>query len=634
MPPTLTEHLLAAHAAGPDTDGRVLLRPDHVLLDDSLGPLVLDAFERAHGGPVRIELALACAERGPAVAPFDGAEAVGAFPERARRIGCAFSRAGEGLAERIYDQGFAQPGHVVLAAGPAPRACGALGALALDGSVVEAAAALLGGAIDRPRPQVVEVRLEGTVPAATGGLDATLALASRLEPPPGCGRVVEFSGPGLLHLGAAERFTMAAAASILGAWSALFPSDEVTRAWFVGEDREVDWRRLGVEEEAAAEAGGPGRAPLDLTTLEPLVAPAETPQRPRAVAAVAGAGVPHVLIGPGATVEDVRRVSRVLAGSRAAGAVLRVVVAGRRDFERLQAGGQIAALVAAGARVLEGEREAALVTEGEGLAFGVAPETLAGAPGRWRLADVATCAVAAATGRLEDPRGHDAARAPLDPAPVVEVESRVLKPAAEPGDPPVARAFPIGRGLEGTVRGVVLLHAPGAVGTADVLPWGARVQPLASELAALADHAFSGLDPGFAARARAAGGGFVVAGGTFGDGIARDQALLILAELRVAAVLARAWAPGVARRLADLGILALEVAHPAELASLEAGDELEIPGLPEALEPGKPLVVRDLTRGHQVAAGHALDARAIAVVTAGGCVPHAVATRSAAERGA
>jgi hypothetical protein len=52
--------------------------------------------------------------------------------------------------------------------------------------------------------------------------------------------------------------------------------------------------------------------------------------------------------------------------------------------------------------------------------------------------------------------------------------------------------------------------------------------------------------------------------------------------------------------------------------AIEAGDELEIPGLPESLETGKPLVVRNLTRGTQHTLPHDLDPYAIGLLRAGG----------------
>jgi aconitase A len=79
-------------------------------------------------------------------------------------------------------------------------------------------------------------------------------------------------------------------------------------------------------------------------------------------------------------------------------------------------------------------------------------------------------------------------------------------------------------------------------------------------------------------------------------------------------------------------VLPLRFRIEADARSLESGDELEIPGLPESLEAGKPLAVRDLTRGTQHALPHDLSAREAAVVRAGGLLPSIVAELPAETR--
>jgi aconitate hydratase len=96
---------------------------------------------------------------------------------------------------------------------------------------------------------------------------------------------------------------------------------------------------------------------------------------------------------------------------------------------------------------------------------------------------------------------------------------------------------------------------------------------------------------------------------------------LCLAEWSVRAVLARSYAPGVARTLVDAGVMPLLLKQQAEPGTLERGDELELPGLPEALVPGHPLTARNLTRGTHLTLGHDLSAREIAVLRAGGSLP-------------
>src|SRR5207342_2127063 len=65
---------------------------------------------------------------------------------------------------------------------------------------------------------------------------------------------------------------------------------------------------------------------------------------------------------------------------------------------------------------------------------------------------------------------------------------------------------------------------------------------------------------------------------------------------------------GAARALAHAGVLALLGTGPVARPRLRVGDELEVPGLPETLEAGRPLVIRNLTRGLQLAVHHPFDA--------------------------
>ena len=66
-----------------------------------------------------------------------------------------------------------------------------------------------------------------------------------------------------------------------------------------------------------------------------------------------------------------------------------------------------------------------------------------------------------------------------------------------------------------------------------------------------------------------------------------------------------------------MGVLPLSLeGDPA--AAPAVGDELEVPGHPEGLEPGRVLEIRNLTRGNPWAAAHDLTADDIAIIRAGG----------------
>src|SRR4030095_11054753 len=156
------------------------------------------------------------------------------------------------------------------------------------------------------------------------------------------------------------------------------------------------------------------------------------------------------------------------------------------------------------------------------------------------------------------------------------------------------------------------------VGIDAVLPWGARVQPHRHDVPALARFAFATIDPGLPERAARAHGGRPVAGAGVGAGERRVQAALVLVQLGIRAVLARSFGAAWRADLVAQGILPLAFSVETDGADVAAGDELEIPDLPDGLEPGRPLVVRNLTRGLQLTLRHDLNPREIATVRAGG----------------
>ncbi len=101
------------------------------------------------------------------------------------------------------------------------------------------------------------------------------------------------------------------------------------------------------------------------------------------------------------------------------------------------------------------------------------------------------------------------------------------------------------------------------------------------------------------------------------------HAALVLRWLGVHAVLARSFASGMERHLVNAGILPLRFRGAGQARAFTAGEELELPDLPGALEVGTPVVARNLTRGIQAALGHELGALEIGVLRSGGILAHA-----------
>ena len=595
------------------------VRVDHVVVGAERGALSLAAFHRLSLPRIRAELALASPDR-------VGGSPASASEQRwfhaARRWGALESRPGAGRCDRIYAERFGSPGKLALFAADEAPSSGALGVLAFSSGALEAASALASAVFELPAPRSVAVRVHGSFASRVSGQDLVLALSPRRASVPFSPAVVELCGPGMPALSMADRFTVAGQAAALRSTAVLLPSDETTRRFLKAQGRETDWKRL----EADQDADWDELFEVDLDTLEPRIAPRVEPEAARLARHGAGMPVARVVVGGRASAADWGKLAGMMRGRTVDPATELLVLSGSRQvLDTAERAGWVETLRTAGARVLEGGGWPGAGTRSRGpragLCFGVGAEECGEGGFEWYLASPESCAAAALTGRITDPREID-----VDPGEAEEPGRYAIDEASmlRPFDPgaelrePEASSFPPGRPVRGVLRGAVLARLRDHAVTDDIVPWGARMLPHATEISALSEHALEATEPGFAGRALSQRGGLLVAGSGLGAGERGEIAALVLAALGVRGVLARGFDAEFHGHLVHAGILPLRLAHEADLRAIEPGDELEIPGLPEALAPGKPLVVRNLTRGSQYTPQHDLAPRDIAILEAGG----------------
>jgi aconitate hydratase len=103
-----------------------------------------------------------------------------------------------------------------------------LGVLGWGVGGIEAIAAMLGNALELMIPDVVGVRLSGTLPPGTTPTDLTLTIVQKLRALGVVDKFIEFSGPALGNLGVPERAMIANMAPEYGATASYFPVDQQT----------------------------------------------------------------------------------------------------------------------------------------------------------------------------------------------------------------------------------------------------------------------------------------------------------------------------------------------------------------------------------------------------------------------
>jgi aconitate hydratase len=152
---------------------------------------------------------------------------------------------------------------------------------------IEAEAVMLGHPINMPIPEVVGVTLTGALAPGVTATDLVLTVTEMLRAHGVVGKFVEFHGPGLRTLDAADRATVANMAPEYGATCGFFPVDRETIRYLRMSARSGEVASLveayAKEQGMWLEEGQPGAEydealELDLATIEPSVAGPRHPQ--------------------------------------------------------------------------------------------------------------------------------------------------------------------------------------------------------------------------------------------------------------------------------------------------------------------------------------------------------------------
>lgn len=162
-----------------------------------------------------------------------------------------------------------------------------LGVLGWGVGGIEAEAVLLGQPVYLLTPEVIGMRLTGSLPEGATATDLVLTVTQILRKRGVVGKFVEFTGPGLSQLGLADRATISNMSPEFGATSTLFPVDAETLRYLrdTGRDpRLVDLVERYTKEQGlfrtddTTEPQFDDLLDLDLSTIEPSLAGPRRPQ--------------------------------------------------------------------------------------------------------------------------------------------------------------------------------------------------------------------------------------------------------------------------------------------------------------------------------------------------------------------
>ena len=620
------EHLVTGRLKPGEEIG---IRIDQTLTQDATGTMAFLQFEALGIPRVRTKLSVSYVDHNTLQAGPENADDHLFLQTMAAKYGAYFSRPGNGICHQVHLERFAVPGGTLLGSDSHTPTAGGMGMLAIGAGGLDVAMAMAGEPFYLVMPKVVLVRLTGRRKPWVSAKDIILELLRRLTVKGGVGKIFEYGGEGVEDLLVPERASITNMGAELGATTSIFPSDERTLIYLKMQGRGAAFRPLQADRDAIYDE----EIEINLATLEPLIACPHSPDNVVPVREVVGTRVHQVAIGSctNSSYQDLMIVARILRGKRIHPEVSLVVSPGSRQvLEMIARSDALADFIAAGARILESACGPCIGMGQAPPSGGVSVRTFnrnfegrSGTPdAQVYLASPEVAAATAIAGRIIDPRS-------LGEPPRISMpklfhidDSMILSPPADGSQIEIVRGpnikpLPIRGPLPTELRGAILLKVGDHVTTDHILPAGAKVLPLRSNIPAIAEYTFTRIDPEFPRRARERGGGFIVGGMNYGQGSSREHAALAPMYLGVKAVLARSFARIHRTNLINFGILPCVILEE-EYRRLEPGDELEILNLPDALHQGPSLKVRNRTQGWEFIAVHDLTPREREVLLAGG----------------
>ena len=595
----LTQKIIGSHlVSGTMTPGSEIgLRIDQTLTQDATGTMAWLQFEALGIPRVKTDISLSYVDHNTLQMNFRNPDDHRFLRTVAAKFGGVYSGPGTGICHQLHLENFAKPGATLVGSDSHTPTAGGICSLAMGAGGLSVALAMAGEPYYIPMPKVVRVFLTGALTGWASAKDVILELLRRRTVKGGVGRVFEYAGPGVATLSVPERATIANMGAELGATGTLFPSDGVTRAFLKAMGREADWRELGPDADAAYDE----EEAIDLSALVPLAAQPHMPDRVVPVAELDGLPVEQVCIGSctNSSYADLKLVAQILDGHRINPGTDAMISPGSKQvLTMLAQEGLLEPLIGSGARLLECSCGPCIGSGGAPVTSGVSARTFnrnfEGRSGtkdaKVYLVSPLTAAQAALNGKFTDPAtwGTPPAKPEL-PADPPSIRHLFVFPPENGDGVEVLRGpnivalekFPRLDASGDVLEANVVIRLGDNITTDHIMPAGAEILALRSNIPAISEHVFVRVDPDFVKRARAVseagGNGVIVAGENYGQGSSREHAALAPRHLGIRAVIALSMARIHRATLVNFGILPLVFVNREDYAKVAQGADIRIP---------------------------------------------------------
>ena len=633
---TLTEKILRAHIVDGEfkKGAEIGLKIDQTLTQDATGTMAYIEFEAIGIPRVRTERSVAYIDHNTLQNGFENADDHRFIGSVAKKHGIYFSRPGNGICHQVHLERFGVPGKTLIGSDSHTPTGGGLGMLAMGAGGLDVAVAMGGGAYYITYPKIVKIELVGRLRPWVSAKDVILEVLRRLSVKGGVGKVMEYVGEGVKTLSVPERATITNMGAELGATTSIFPSDEITRAFLAAEGREDVWSEQKADDDAVYDES----LTIDLSTLSPMAACPHSPDNVKPLTELGEMKIDQVCIGSctNSSLADMMKVACILRGKTVAPNVSLAIAPGSKQvLNMLAENGALADMIAAGARVLESACGPCIgmgqSPNSGGISLRTFNRNFLGRSGtkdaKVYLVSPEVAALSAVNGYLSDPTALGDMPAFKLPEKFLINDNMVELPASEADADkveilrgPNIKPFPETHPLADEIACKISLKVDDNITTDHIMPAGAKILPLRSNIPEISKHCFEVCDPEFPARAKALGKSVIVGGANYGQGSSREHAALAPLYLGVKAVITKSFARIHAANLINAGILPLTFADPADYDKLAEGDEIVLADIFAAVEAGS--MTLTTKAGDRIKLDCAYSPRQIAILKAGGLLPY------------
>ena len=610
---TLTEKILSAHLVeGEMIKGTEIgIRIDQTLTQDATGTMAYLEFEAMGVPRVKTERSVAYIDHNTLQNGFMNMDDHRFIGSVAKKHGIYFSRPGNGICHQVHLERFGVPGKTLIGSDSHTPTGGGIGMIAIGAGGMDVAVAMGGGTYYITCPKVVKVELTGKLQPWVAAKDVILEVLKRLSVKGGVGKVIEYCGEGVKSLSVPERATITNMGAELGATTSIFPSDEITYKFLKAQGREDVYTELCADSDAVYDEV----VEINLSELVPMAACPHSPDNIKTVDEIGAMKIDQVCIGSctNSSLMDMMKVAHILKGKTVHPDVsLSIAPGSKQVLSMLAENGALAIMLEAGARVLESACGPCIGMGQSPNSGGISLRTFnrnfegrsGTADGQIYLVSPELAAASAIAGVLTDPRT-------LGEMPEFEMpekfnvnDNMIVEPVAEEDMDsvevlrgPNIKPFPTSEPMPETINAKVSLKVGDNITTDHIMPAGAKILPLRSNIPEISKYCFAVCDESFHDRALEMGKSIVIGGSNYGQGSSREHAALAPLYLGVKAVITKSFARIHMANLINAGIIPMTFANEADYDRIDGNDELAIANVAEQIANGEIIKVTNVTKG-------------------------------------